>query len=39
LEALKLHYPEQQDIIVTNILMQFDLNKAGRCKLTLSNPP
>jgi CRP-like cAMP-binding protein len=27
-EALKLHYPEQQDIIVTNILTQFDLLKA-----------
>ena len=28
-EELKLHYPEQQDIINTNILARFDLNKDG----------
>jgi len=38
LESLKLHYPEQQDIIVTNILTQFDLLKVRWCWLSLSNP-
>lgn len=28
-EELKMHYPEQQDIIVTNILTEYDLNKDG----------
>jgi ankyrin repeat protein len=34
-EELKMHYPEQQDIIVTNILTQFDLNKDGTNALHL----
>jgi hypothetical protein len=37
-EGLKLHYPEQLDIIVTNILTQFDLLKVGRWSLTVSQP-
>ena len=36
-EELKMHYPEQQDIIVTNILTQFDLNKDGTSALHLSS--